>query len=212
VRRPTGRISGIVAILLVVTGCGGPAPTTSPSSSSAPTPGTTTAPTSPPPPATAGASAGSVEVDDTLLEFLPAEIEGIERRADTETAVEIAAASGLDASAEGIAVAIYVGPLATDTPGDYAVATVVRLRDGVFDDAWFRAWRDSFDAGVCEQAGGVDPGRSEVEIEGRDVHRSTCVGGVVIHHVFLDGPGVVVSVQGAGPADLGRRVVASVKE
>ena len=29
---------------------------------------------------------------------------------------------------------------ASDTATDYAVATVVRLRPGVFDDAWFRDW------------------------------------------------------------------------
>ena len=58
----------------------------------------------------------------------------------------------------------------------------------------------------------MDAGRSEVEIEGRTVHRSTCAGGVVIHHVHLDDEDVLVSVQGSGPADLGRRVVAAVKE
>ncbi len=151
-------------------------------------------------------------VDATLLDVLPADLDGIARRADAESAAEIAATPELVSDLRAIAVAIYVGPLASDTAGDYAVATVVRLQDGVFDDAWFRTWRDSFDAGVCEQAGGVEAGRSEVEIGGRTVHRSTCAGGVVIHHVHLDGEDVVISVQGAGPADLGRRVVAAVKE
>ncbi len=151
-------------------------------------------------------------MDDTLLEVLPADLDGIVRRSDPETAVEIAASSDLASSVSGLAVAIYVGPLATDTTGDYAVATVARLRDGVFDEAWFRAWRDAFDAGVCEQAGGVEPGRSEIEIAGRTVHRSTCVGGVVIHHVHLEDQDLVVSVQSAGPADLGGRVVGAVKE
>ena len=151
-------------------------------------------------------------VDATLLDVLPEDLDGIERRADAESAAEIAATPELVSDLRAIAVAIYVGPIASDAAGDYAVATVVRLHDGVFDDAWFRTWRDSFDAGVCEQAGGVDPGRSEVEIEGRTVHRSTCAGGVVIHHVHLDDEQVLVSVQGSGPADLGRRVVAAVKE
>jgi hypothetical protein len=158
------------------------------------------------------ASNSGVVVDPALLEVLPAEIDGIERRADAESAAEIAATPELASDVRAMAVAIYVGPLATDAAGDYAVATVVRLQDGVFDEAWFRAWRDSFDAGVCEQAGGVEAGRSELEIEGRTVHRSRCAGGVVIHHVHLADEGVLVSVQGSGPADLGRRVVAAVKE
>ncbi len=167
----------------------------------------TTTPSSATPPPESG-----IVVDDTLLDVLPADVDGIVRRSDPETASEIAASSGLAPSVSGLAVAIYVGPLATDTPGDYAVATVARLRDGVYDDAWFRDWRDSFDAGVCEQAGGVEPGRSEIEIADRTVHRSTCVGDVVIHHVHLDDEGVVVSVQSAGPADLGGRVIGSLKE
>lgn len=205
------RIVALVAILLGAVGCGGETP--SPAASTTPATLQSAGPSPSPSPslATSSSSAGIV-VDATLLDLLPAEIDGIERRADPESAAEIAATPELASDVRAIAVAIYVGPLATDTPGDYAVATVARLRDGVFDDAWFRTWRDSFDAGVCEQAGGVEAGRSEVEIEGRTVHRSACVGGVVIHHVHLADAGVVVSVQGSGPADLGRRVVASVKE
>jgi hypothetical protein len=212
VRVPTGRIVALAAILLGTVGCGGEAPSaiSSMASASLPSAQPSTSPT-PSSPATSTSDVGIV-VDATLLDILPVAIDGIERRADAESAAEIAATPELGSDVRAIAVAIYVGPLATDTPGDYAVATVVRLQDGVFDEAWFRDWRDSFDAGVCEQAGGVEPGRSEVEIEGRTVHRSTCVGGVVIHHVHLDDQGVVVSVQGSGPADLGRRVVAAVKE
>lgn len=205
----------MTAILLGAVGCGGEAPSSAASTTPSTTPpsppsaGPTSSPS--PPPSLASSSPG-IAVDATLLDLLPADIDGIERRADAESAAEIAATPELVSDVRAIAVAIYVGPLATDTPGDYAVATVARLQDGVFDDAWFRTWRDSFDAGVCEQAGGVEAGRSEVEIEGRTVHRSACVGGVVIHHVHLDDAGIVVSVQGSGPADLGRRVVAAVKE
>lgn len=212
-RLPTGRVVALAAILLGVAGCGGDAPSVAPSMTST-GPSSAMPPTSPTPPPTAGTSptGAAIAVDATLLDLLPSDVDGIARRADAESAAEIAATPELASDVRGIAVAIYVGPLATDSAGDYAVATVVRLQDGVFDDDWFRDWRDSFDTGVCEQAGGVEPGRSEVEIEGRTVHRSTCAGGVVIHHVHLDDEGVVVSVQGAGPTDLGRRVVAAVKE
>ena len=105
-----------------------------------------------------------------------------------------------------IAVAIY--PSTTD----YAVVTVARLRPGVFDDAWFRDWRDSFDTGVCGQAGGVDLGRSEMEIGGRTVFRSTCAGGTVIYHAHLEASDAVVSIQGSGRKDLGRQVIAGLTE
>ena len=204
--RPAGRILTLATILLGTVACGGPDPSVDPSSappSTAPS-GSPSSDVSP--------SASGITVDAALLEVLPAAIDGVARQDDAETAAEIATSPDLASSVRDLAVAIYVGPLATDTPGDYAVATVTRLRDGIFDDAWYRDWRDSFDAGVCEQAGGVESGRSEVEIAGRTVHRSTCAGGVVIHHVHLDDENIVVSVQGAGPADLGRRVVESVKE
>jgi hypothetical protein len=220
VRPASGTLLGSLAIsLIVVAGCGGPVPSGAPPIEASPaSPAAATSPglTGGPPDPSAGASAGPIVVDVGLLEILPAELDGIARQGDAETAAEIAAeiaaATGLEASVGGIAVAIYVGALATAADADYAVATVVRLRPGVFSDAWFRDWRDTFDAGVCDQAGGVDAGRSEIEIEGRTVHRSSCVGGVVMHHVHLEDRDVVVSIQGAGPADLGRRIVASLKE
>ena len=58
----------------------------------------------------------------------------------------------------------------------------------------------------------MDPGRSEFEVDGRTVHRSTCAGGVVIHHVRLADPDRIVSIQGAGPSDLGRAIVDDLTE
>jgi hypothetical protein len=92
---------------------------------------------------------------------------------------------------------------------NYAVVTVARLRPGVFDQDWFRDWRETFNEGVCVQAGGVDPGHSEIELAGRQVFRSTCTGGVVLHHVWLPDTRSIVSIQGAGPIDFGRRVIES---
>ncbi len=137
-------------------------------------------------------------VDPSLLDRLPACIEAIALTPDAETAADIAATIDAEAGLEAIAVAIY------PSLEDYAVVTVARLRPGVFDEDWFRDWRETFDEGVCEQAGGVDPGHSEVEIAGRQVFRSTCVGGVVLHHVWLAGGGQPRLDPGAGPLDLGR--------
>lgn len=134
---------------------------------------------------------------------MPASIEGIELTPDAETAAEIATTIDREAGVEGIAVAIY------PSLEDYAVVTVARLRPAVFDEEWFRDWRETFDAGVCQQAGGVDPGHSEIEVAGRQVFRSTCVGGVVMHHLWLPETQSIVSIQGAGALDLGRRIIES---
>lgn len=164
------------------------------------------------PTANPGATAATIEVRPALLGHLPPSVRGVERRDDPTTAAQIAGDAMLVASIDALAVSLYVAPLASDDDTDYAVATVVHVRPGVFDAGWFRDWRDSFDAGVCAQAGGVATGRSEIPVDGRTVHRSTCVGAVVIHHVHLASPDVVVSVQGAGPTDLGRSIVDELAE
>ena len=148
----------------------------------------------------------SVAVDGSLLDVLPTTAAGVARRDDPETAADIAASDGLAADIDAVAVALYIAD------DDYAVATVVRPHEGVVDDAWFRDWRDTFDAGVCEQAGGVSTGRSEIPIDERTVHRSTCVGGVVIHHVYLPEAERLISIQGAGSVDLGRAILHDLTE
>jgi hypothetical protein len=178
----------------MLAGCGGPAPGT-------PTP-TVAITRSPAPTSSAPSSAvaGGTIVDPSLLDRLPASVETVALTPDSATAAEIAAT--IDTTGvEAIAVAIY------PSVEDYAVVTVARLRGDVFNEDWFRDWRETFDEGVCQQAGGVDPGHSEIDLGGRHVFRSTCVGGVAIHHLWLAESRSIVSIQGAGPLDLGRRVL-----
>src|SRR3954462_2018642 len=95
-----------------------------------PTPRPSTSPTGP--------AAGPVSVDPTLLALLPTDIEGTKLAADANTALEIAADAALRRSVDAVAVATAFSAAATDNLTDYAVATIARLRPGVFDDAWFR--------------------------------------------------------------------------
>jgi len=192
-----GPVLGLLIVMLV--GCGRPAP-------SAPVPTAAVSPSaavSSPMPPTAGA--GATVVDPSLLDQLPATVEEVAMTPDAETAAEIARTIDLEAGVEAIAVAIY------PSLDDYAVVTVARLRQGVFDEDWFRDWRETFDQGVCQQAGGVDPGHSEIELAGRQVFRSTCVGGVVMHHLWLPEMQSIISIQGAGALDVGRRVLESLE-
>ena len=189
---------------LIAVGCGGT------------TPSDVAAPPSPSPAATASATAtarptatmadDTVLVDPTLIDVLPPVAGGAERRPDPESAEELAATPDLRGVVNALALALYIDG------DDYAVASVVRPRPELATDLWFRSWRDDFDAGVCEQAGGVDPGHSQFEVDGRTVYRSTCAGGVTIYHVKLEAPARVVSIQGAGQTDLGRAIVDDLTE
>ncbi len=212
--RGRGRRSGLVAGVFVVmaaafAGC--IPPRASDGQSGAP-PDATGAPTvtgtdaASPTPAASASTADGIVVDPTLLAHLPPDIAGIPRTSDPETAAEIAGQPLLDAILSGLAVAIY------PSEADYAVATVARLRPDAFDDGRFRSWRDTFDEGVCSGAGGVAAGHSELDLGGRQVFRSACNGGVAIYHVWLPDSDTVVSVQGAGPLDMGRSVVSGLTE
>ena len=119
-----------------------------------------------------------------------------------EAAAESAGDATLAANAESLAVAI-----AADQPtGSFVVASVVQLRPGVFDEEFFRDWRDSYDEGVCAQAGGV-AGNAQTEIDGRTVYIGTCAGGVHTYHVYLEGSDAIVSVNSVGEARLGEEVM-----
>jgi hypothetical protein len=125
---------------------------------------------------------------------------------DEATAAEIAGEASIAPFVSALAVASAFGPPPTDTLPDYVVVTVARLKPGLFGDIFFRGWRDTFDAAVCEQAGGVD-GHAEARIGGRQTFIGTCAGGVHTYHVYMPDQDVIVSLQGAGDGRFGERVV-----
>jgi len=153
-----------------------------------------------------------VTVDPALLEVLPSAVGGVALTPDAETAADIAADTSLADDVEALALAAAFGPLSSgDTGGDYAVATVVRLLPDVFTDGFFRNWRDTFDAGVCGQAGGV-AGHAQADIGDRTTWIGTCAGGVHTYHTVLRDDTILVSVQGAGPARYGEQIMAALRE
>lgn len=195
----------LFSVTLALGACapGGTSPTASPGSSEAPS--RTAAPSAAP----SGSWVLSVAPDASLLELLPASIDQVERTNDEATGAEIAAELagdiGLADDIEAVAVALYAGN------ADYAVVTVTRLRPDRFDDAYFRDWRDTFDAAVCDQAGGVD-GRAEAPIAGRTAYIGTCAGGVRTYHVHLPGPDRLVSLQALGEGRFGERILGGLTE
>jgi hypothetical protein len=146
--------------------------------------------------------------EDALLAILPADVGGYVLAPEQDAFTESSSDAGLVRDAAAGAVAFVVDPAG----GDYAVAFVYQLRPGVFGDDWYRSWRDSFDEGVCEQAGGVE-GNAEAELGGRQTYIGTCAGGVHTYHAHVPTAGgdVIVSVQSLGDQRYGEQVMAGLR-
>ena len=155
--------------------------------------------------------APAIAVDDTLLELLPNDVGGVPLTGDPATAAEIAVDPSLTGFVAAVAVAAAFAAAPTEGVGDYVVVTLARLDPGVFGDAFFRDWRDTFDGAVCAQAGGV-AGHAEAEIASHRTYITTCAGGVRTYHVHLDSSGVIVSMQAVGDGRFGERVVEGLTE
>lgn len=215
-RRAAVVLAVAIAGVLAVAGCGPTTPSTPTPGSGSPSatvsPVASASGDAPPNLASAPASVGAVVVDRTLLDVLPADIDGQRVRPDDETAAEIAGDDDLAPDIEAIAVGLYVQPGSSTVAEGLAIVNVVRLRPGVFDEAWFRSWRTTYDDGACQVAGGVAPGAAESRIGDHDTYIGTCVGGVHTYHVHLENPDRVISITGAGEGRVGERVVAGLTE
>lgn len=198
-------LSGLLVMAVLTAACIPPRP------SRTPAPDATTDPTPTVAPAATTTGPSGVVVDPSLLDLLPPDLDGVPLIPDADTAAEIAADGSIAPFVSAIALAAAFGPIATDTPADYVVVTVARLKPGTFGDLFFRGWRDTFDAAVCQQAGGVD-GHAETDIAGHHIYIGTCAGGVHTYHVHLPASDVIVSMQGVGEGRYGERVMAGLTE
>ena len=204
--RPVPARLSVAATLLAafaVAACGGPSPTSTPAASQGIPP---TQPASTATPAeTAGpgssASAADLPVDDpALLALLPATIDDVAVTEEPESFAEAIGDPDFVASVESAAF-----PFVTQS-GDLASGVVARLRPGVFSDAFFRDWRDSYNTGACAQAGGV-VGNAEAELGGRTVYIASCAGGLLVYHVYLPGRNVLVSMFSLGERRFGEQLM-----
>ena len=199
-----GLLALSIAAAAVLAACAGPTVTATPSI--APSPAATTA-ASPSQTASAG-----ILVDETLIALLPSQVAGIAVVSDPATAASIAADPNLAIAASAMAVGLAVGPGSSDQGAeDLAIVSVVQLRPDVFDDDFFRSWRDSYDAAACEAAGGVQ-GNAQAEIAGHDTYIGTCVQGAFTYHTYLEDRNVLISITSVGTERLGEQVVAGLGE
>ena len=192
------------AIALAIGGCGPVAPTpatppvVSPDRSPADSPVATLAP------ATPSGSAGPTVEDRSLLEILPPDIGG-------NTMIVEDGALDVAVQDPDFAASIAAAAFGTYFSGDdLASAVVARPVPGAWSDAWFRDWRDTYDAGTCDQAGGL-AATAETELGGRTVYAGTCAGGLHTYHVWLDDRGLLVSAFSVGEQQFGEQLMAGLR-
>jgi hypothetical protein len=154
--------------------------------------------------ATESLAAGLIPVDLTLLEVLPASVNGV--ALDPEPDPEGANDPALVGSVDRLAQAILVDPASSD----FVVVSVVALRPKVFDQAYFRSWRDSFDEGACSQSDGL-AGHAQAVIAGRTVFIGRCTGGVTTYHTWLGSNNAIVSVSELLDTRLGEQLMADLR-
>ncbi len=143
--------------------------------------------------------------------MLPSRIDGVALEPDPTTATQIATDPTVAESAQAIAVALAIRP-GTSSGDDLAIVSVIRLRPGVFSDAWFADWRATYDQGACDVAGGVEGAPSQASIAGRTVFIGTCAGDARTYHVHLADPTLIVSITAAGAGGFGELVAAGLAE
>ncbi|MEI7743577.1 MAG: hypothetical protein WCK58_07490, partial [Chloroflexota bacterium] len=94
--------------------------------------------------------------------------------------------------------------------GDLASGIVAQPVAGIYSDAFFRDWRETYDVGACAQAGGVG-GRAEATMGGRQVVITTCAGGLRVYHTWIEQRGVIVSLFSLGERKLGEQLMGGLR-
>jgi hypothetical protein len=206
-----GRVVATIGLLAALAACSDPTPTGGATSlgpsQAAGSVASPPAPTSPP--ATPTPSTGlTIESDPALFAVIGGSSDGLNFVFDPDTTARVAADPDLARSAVAVAIGLYT-VTGQQPVQDFAIVSVVQLRDPSVGDDWFRSYRDSYDEAACAQAGGVDR-HSEATIGTNRVFIGGCGGGAFTYHVRLETRGIVVSITAAGPARLGERLAGDV--
>jgi hypothetical protein len=152
----------------------------------------------------ATAAAPTVSFDEALLRFLPPDIGGVMVVAEPDAFAQAAADPDFARNVEAAAFAVAVDG------DDLASGVVAQLRPGVYDEALFRDWRDTYNEGACGQAGGV-AGNAQAELGGRTVYIATCAGGLRVYHAYLPERDVIVSLFSLGDRRFGEQLMGGLR-
>jgi hypothetical protein len=144
-----------------------------------------------------------VVIDPSLLRVLPATVKDLPLVEDPDSESHDLTDPALGREASALAAALVVDP-ASD---DFAYASVIHLRPGIYSDDYFRSWRDTYDVGACSQAGGVAQSSAEATLAGHRTFIGHCVGGILTYHVYLAPSDLIVSISSLGTQHLGQLVV-----
>jgi hypothetical protein len=175
----------------------------SPGSSTAPSAGLPTQSVGPggvgPPFTAAPGQTPLVRIDRSLLAVLPQEVDSLSVLENSEAEADMQANGTLATLSDGVAGALAIDP----STADFVLVDVVRVRQSAMTDAVFTAWRDSFDAGVCGDAGVV--GHAQQVMNGVTVYVGTCGGQNPFHtyHAWIQSKNLLISASAGGKRQLG---------
>jgi len=154
----------------------------------------------------APAGSPAVPIDPGLLAILPATVGGQAVNEVPDVEDGLVTDPSLVQNAAALAVALGINM----TTGDFAYVAVIRLKPLVFGNAFYLAWRQSYDEGACSQSSGVKS-TSTSTIAGRQVFVGTCAGGASTYHVHLAAPDRLISITSVGTAGYGALVLAGLR-
>jgi len=164
------------------------------------------APVSPPqtsPTATQRATDAVIE-DPALLSVLPRNLGDVPVTLEHQAFADALSDPAFVAKLASAAFAVVV------SGEDLASGVVARPRPGVYSEAFFRDWRETYDAGACAQAGGVAT-HAEAEMGGQTIYIATCTGGLRTYHAYVEERGVIVSLFSLGDGRLGEQLMAGLR-
>jgi len=158
----------------------------------------------PPPSPSPPDDATGVLLDPAVLEILPPAVDGVPVQEDADEAGALFSRLDLGDVAEAADAAVAVDG------SNLVVAWVVRLRPGVFGETAYQQWRDSYDDGACQAAGGVR-GRAQAELGGRNTYVTSCVAALRTYHVWLPDQNLLVSASSVGEGRFGEKLMSTLR-
>lgn len=142
--------------------------------------------------------------DDSLLAILPPDVDGAPVLVEEASFEEAAADPAFAEHVERAAFAIVT------TPDDLASGVVAQVREGLLDETFLADWRETYNEGACEQAGGVAT-NAEAPLGGRRVWITTCGGGLTVYHAAIPERDVIVSLFSLGEGRFGEQLMAGLR-
>lgn len=194
--QPSARAAAALVLVAILAACTGPA-------SGSPGPIATTGlgsaqPTPLGPPATPAPGATPlVRIDESLLQVLPASVDGLSVNDSTETDADAQTNGSLASLGDAAAGGIAVDP----AQGDFVIALVVHLRANALTDQGFESWRTTYDQGVCSGSGVIATAQSD--IGGRTVYVGTCGNGWHTYYTWIQAKQLLISASSGGNRRLG---------